>query len=106
MFKVAFSFVLAALFAEQALAYGKTIPVGGLCAGIAGPVAGSCVSGSRCCNVSPDQSLCAAVTTCPSQFVPVGGLCNSIAGPSKFPCFPGTTCCITSPDLGSCRASC
>ncbi|KAF8155815.1 hypothetical protein B0H34DRAFT_510708 [Crassisporium funariophilum] len=103
MLRILVTFTIAALAALQLNA--QTIPVGGLCSGIAGPT-GTCVSGSRCCYVSPDQALCAAVSTCPSQFVPVGGLCSGIAGPSPYPCYPGTTCCNISPDQSICKTHC
>ncbi|KAF9482327.1 hypothetical protein BDN70DRAFT_875240 [Pholiota conissans] len=104
MMKFAASLVLVAALAAKSVY--ADIPVGGLCAGIAGPLPTPCVYGSICCPVGPDRSLCAAVSTCPSQFVPVGGLCSGIAGPSPFPCFPGTTCCTLSPDNAVCKVSC
>ncbi|PPQ99399.1 hypothetical protein CVT24_005382 [Panaeolus cyanescens] len=59
-----------------------TIPVGGLCAGFAGPLPWPCVSGSVCCPVGPDRAHCTLGSSCPTQFVPVGGLCEGFAGPS------------------------
>ncbi|KDR80319.1 hypothetical protein GALMADRAFT_153960 [Galerina marginata CBS 339.88] len=104
MLKLTLSLALAVLAAQTVSS--QTIPVGGLCAGIAGPVSGHCASGSTCCSVGPDRSLCAAVTICPSQFIPVGGTCSGIAGPSPFPCFPGTVCCNLGPDHSVCKAKC
>ncbi|KAF5310706.1 hypothetical protein D9619_008131 [Psilocybe cf. subviscida] len=121
MFKFAASFVLAIVAAQAASA--QTIPVGGLCSGFAGPVrllvhdwlapslmqfiqTGTCVSGSICCNVAPDLSLCAAVSSCPSSFIAPGGLCAGIAGPLPNPCYPGYKCCYSSPDNATCKKKC
>ncbi|TEB34388.1 hypothetical protein FA13DRAFT_83953 [Coprinellus micaceus] len=81
-----------------------TIPVGGLCAGIAGPVQDDCEKGSTCCEVSPDRALCAIVADgkCPDKFIPEGELCAGFAGPLPFPCVPGTKCCYLFPDNAEC----
>ncbi|KAF9045087.1 hypothetical protein BJ165DRAFT_1528004 [Panaeolus papilionaceus] len=85
MIKLTLSVVLAA--ATSTLAYAQiTIPVGGLCAGFAGPLPWPCAPGSTCCAVGPDRALCTLGSSCPSQFVPVGGLCSGFAGPSPYPC--------------------
>ncbi|KIJ53311.1 hypothetical protein M422DRAFT_25716 [Sphaerobolus stellatus SS14] len=56
----ALSVILLIFFSAGATA--TIIPKGGLCSGIAGPV-GTCIKGTVCCNISPDNSICS--TTCP-----------------------------------------
>ncbi|KAF9528592.1 hypothetical protein CPB83DRAFT_906630 [Crepidotus variabilis] len=106
----------------------QSIPVGGSCATIVGPV-GVSVAGSTCCYVGPDRALCASGSTCPERFLNPGELCalfsrlhssatvltlcpslahegSGFVGPSPYPCFPGTTCCFNSPDNSTCQTSC
>lgn len=102
LMKTTLTAVLLALLSLQSAV--ATIPVGGLCAGIAGPVKDECVKGSTCCQISPDRALCAAVADgkCPEKFIAEGGLCAGIAGPLPYPCEPGTTCCYLFPDNAQC----
>ncbi|KAG2008278.1 hypothetical protein CC2G_013726 [Coprinopsis cinerea AmutBmut pab1-1] len=92
------------LTAREAFA---AILVGGLCAGIAGPVNDTCVEGSTCCEVSPDRSLCTIVSKegkCPDRFIEEGGLCaTAFGGPVRDAlCIAGTTCCYVYVDVGLC----
>ncbi|KAF6744674.1 hypothetical protein DFP72DRAFT_927858 [Ephemerocybe angulata] len=100
------AFIAAAMTVHGAVTSPTVIPVGGLCSGIAGPVQDTCVKGSTCCFVSPDQSVCAVVEgeKCPDHFIPEGGFCAGFAGPLPFPCVPGTTCCYLFPDQAVCTA--
>ncbi|PPQ99265.1 hypothetical protein CVT24_009310 [Panaeolus cyanescens] len=102
MLKFVTSLAVFAAVAAQALALRGSIPVGGVCATIAGPVSGACELGSTCCYVHTDLGLCASGNECPSAFIPEGELCSGIAGPLPLPCFPGTTCCNLGPDHSQC----
>ncbi|KAF9051620.1 hypothetical protein BJ165DRAFT_1401115 [Panaeolus papilionaceus] len=104
MFTVALALLVS--LAVEASALRGSVPVGGVCATIAGPVSGACELGSTCCYVHTDLGLCASGTECPSGFIPEGELCSRIAGPLPLPCFPGTTCCNLGPDNSQCLSKC